>query len=126
MVAHVAEVEARERSERPCGGESSLILRQPHPRSSGGSASPAGVACPAAKLGPAHHRPPPVIWRPTTTIIVNCAGRTRSSSAPACSSAWGTPTVYGLKNGTGGWLLAGESLESGADRRRPARALAAA
>ena len=28
----------------------------------------------------------------------------------------GVPNVWGLKNGTAGWMLAGEKLESGADR----------
>jgi rhodanese-related sulfurtransferase len=51
-----------------------------------------------------------------TTIIVNCAGRTRSIIGTRVLQRMGLPNVYGLKNGTAGWMLAGRQLETGADR----------
>src|SRR5262249_61344407 len=51
-----------------------------------------------------------------TTIIVNCAGRTRSIIGARVLQRMGIPRVYGLKNGTAGWVLAGHKLETGADR----------
>jgi rhodanese-related sulfurtransferase len=51
-----------------------------------------------------------------TTIIVNCAGRTRSIIGARVLQRMGIPRVYGLKNGTSGWVLAGHQLETGADR----------
>ncbi len=51
-----------------------------------------------------------------TTIIVNCAGRTRSIIGARVLQRMGIPKVFGLKNGTAGWVLAGHQLETGADR----------
>jgi rhodanese-related sulfurtransferase len=51
-----------------------------------------------------------------TTIVVNCAGRTRSIIGTRVLQRMGLKNVCGLKNGTAGWMLAGYELESGADR----------
>ena len=51
-----------------------------------------------------------------TTVIVNCAGRTRSIIGTRVLQRMGMSNVYGLENGTSGWLLAGYQLETGADR----------
>jgi rhodanese-related sulfurtransferase len=54
---------------------------------------------------------------PATTIIVNCAGRTRSIIGTQSLINAGTVNrVVALRNGTIGWTLAGQSLEHGADR----------
>ena len=50
------------------------------------------------------------------TVVINCAGRTRSIIGTRVLQRMGMPNVVGLKNGTAGWSLAGYSLESGADR----------
>jgi rhodanese-related sulfurtransferase len=53
-----------------------------------------------------------------TTIIVNCAGRTRSIiGTQSLINAGVTNKVVALRNGTIGWTLAGQGLEHGADRR---------
>jgi predicted metal-dependent enzyme (double-stranded beta helix superfamily)/rhodanese-related sulfurtransferase len=53
-----------------------------------------------------------------TRIIVNCAGRTRSFlGAQSLINAGFPHQVAALRNGTIGWLLAGQQLETGADRR---------
>ncbi|HZA23884.1 MAG TPA: rhodanese-like domain-containing protein, partial [Dehalococcoidia bacterium] len=51
-----------------------------------------------------------------TTVVVNCAGRTRSIIGTRVLQRMGLNNVYGLKNGTSGWVLAGYQLESGADQ----------
>jgi rhodanese-related sulfurtransferase len=54
---------------------------------------------------------------PDTTIIVNCAGRTRSIiGAQSLINAGVRNKVVALRNGTIGWTLAGQTLEHGADR----------
>jgi rhodanese-related sulfurtransferase len=55
---------------------------------------------------------------PDTTIIVNCAGRTRSIIGTQSLINAGLPNkVRALRNGTIGWTLARHGLEHGADRR---------
>ncbi|WP_044562425.1 rhodanese-like domain-containing protein, partial [Azospirillum sp. B4] len=58
---------------------------------------------------------------PATTIIVNCAGRTRSLIGAQSLRNAGVPNpVYALRNGTIGWTLAGFTLDHGQERRFPA------
>jgi rhodanese-related sulfurtransferase len=55
---------------------------------------------------------------PDTTIIVNCAGRTRSIIGTQSLINAGLPNkVRALRNGTMGWTLAKHDLEHGADKR---------
>ncbi|MGY8681682.1 rhodanese-like domain-containing protein [Bradyrhizobium sp. UFLA05-153] len=55
---------------------------------------------------------------PDTTIIVNCAGRTRSIIGTQSLINAGVPNkVHALRNGTIGWTLAKHTLEHGAGRR---------
>jgi rhodanese-related sulfurtransferase len=55
---------------------------------------------------------------PATTIIVNCAGRTRSIiGTQSLINAGVANKVLALRNGTIGWTLAKQPLEHGADRR---------
>ncbi|RDI22776.1 rhodanese-related sulfurtransferase [Pseudacidovorax intermedius] len=55
-----------------------------------------------------------------TRVIVNCAGRTRSIIGTQSLVNAGLPNpVAALRNGTIGWLLAGQQLEHGAQRRAP-------
>jgi rhodanese-related sulfurtransferase len=54
---------------------------------------------------------------PKTTIIVNCAGRTRSIvGAQSLVNAGIANKVVALRNGTIGWTLANQTLEHGAGR----------
>lgn len=54
---------------------------------------------------------------PETTIIVNCAGRTRSIiGTQSLINAGVANKVVALRNGTIGWTLANQDLEHGADR----------
>lgn len=50
------------------------------------------------------------------TIIVNCAGRTRSIIGASSLRKLGLTNVYALENGTSGWLLEDWALEKGSAR----------
>ena len=55
-----------------------------------------------------------------TTVVVNCAGRTRSIMGAQSLRSAGLPNaVYALKDGTMGWELAGLELEHGRDELAP-------
>lgn len=57
---------------------------------------------------------------PKTRIIVNCAGRTRSIIGTQSLVNAGLPNpVAALRNGTIGWKLAGQVLDTGAARQAP-------
>ena len=58
---------------------------------------------------------------PQTTLVVNCAGRTRSIIGAQSLINAGVPNkVVALRNGTMGWSLAGFTCDSGKNRRAPA------
>jgi rhodanese-related sulfurtransferase len=58
---------------------------------------------------------------PKTTIVVNCAGRTRSIiGAQSLINAGITNKVVALRNGTMGWSLAGHTCDAAKERRAPA------
>jgi rhodanese-related sulfurtransferase len=76
---------------------------------------PGSVSVPGAELVLRAGRAAP---DPKTTIIVNCAGRTRSIiGAQSLINAGVANRVVALRNGTIGWTLAKQELEHGADRR---------
>jgi rhodanese-related sulfurtransferase len=76
---------------------------------------PGGIDCPNAELA---YRVRDLVPDPETTIVVNCAGRTRSIIGTQTLVNAGVPNpVYALRNGTIGWEWAGLALEHGADRR---------
>jgi rhodanese-related sulfurtransferase len=57
---------------------------------------------------------------PQTTVVVNCAGRTRSIIGAQSLINAGLPNkVMALRNGTMGWSLAGFTPERGKNRRAP-------
>src|SRR5262249_14817556 len=56
-----------------------------------------------------------------TTVVVNCAGRTRSIIGAQSLINAGIPTkIVALRNGTMGWSLAGLSCDSGKEKRASA------
>jgi rhodanese-related sulfurtransferase len=76
---------------------------------------PGSVSVPGAELV---LRAGSVAPDPETTIIVNCAGRTRSIiGTQSLINAGVANKVMALRNGTIGWTLAKQNLEHGADRR---------
>ena len=78
---------------------------------------PRGVSVPGAELV---LRAQEIAPDPATTIIVNCAGRTRSIIGAQSLINAGLPNrVVALRNGTIGWTLAGQDLEHGQTGRYP-------
>jgi rhodanese-related sulfurtransferase len=78
---------------------------------------PDGISCPNGELALRIHDIAP---DPTTKIVVNCAGRTRSIIGAQTLIDFGVPNpVVALENGTQGWFLAGLQLEHGASRQYP-------
>jgi rhodanese-related sulfurtransferase len=64
---------------------------------------------------------------PATTVVVNCAGRTRSIiGTQSLINAGQANRVMALRNGTIGWTLAGLTLDHGQARRAPEVRAAAA
>jgi rhodanese-related sulfurtransferase len=58
--------------------------------------------------------------KPDRTVVINCAGRTRSIVGTASLRRLGLTNVRALKNGTMGWILAGLEPERGSTRDAPA------
>ncbi len=75
---------------------------------------PGSISVPGAELVLRTHLAAP---DPETTIIVNCAGRTRSIiGTQSLINAGVANKAMALRNGTIGWVLAKQDLEHGADR----------
>jgi len=76
---------------------------------------PGSVSVPGAELVLRAGQAAP---NPNTTIVVNCAGRTRSIIGTQSLINAGVPNkVVALRNGTIGWTLAKHALQHGSDRR---------
>ena len=79
---------------------------------------PTGVNVPGAELV---LRVRDIVPSSSTTIVVNCAGRTRSIIGAQSLINAGVPNkVVALRNGTMGWHLAGLTCDSGKATRAPA------
>ncbi len=79
---------------------------------------PTGLNVPGAELVLRVHD---IVPSPSTTIVVNCAGRTRSIIGAQSLINAGVPNkVVALRNGTMGWHLAGLTCDSGKGLRAPA------
>lgn len=78
---------------------------------------PGSICCPNGELS---YRVHDMVDRPDTTIVVNCAGRTRSIIGAQTLINLGLPNpVLALENGTQGWYLEDFELEHGSRRRYP-------
>src|SRR5262249_28227543 len=78
---------------------------------------PTGIDVPGAELV---LRARDLAPSPETTIVVNCAGRTRSIIGAQSLINAGVPNkVVALRNGTMGWNLAGFTCDSGQTRQAP-------
>ena len=115
VVHRVPEMDADELHARARRGERLVILDTRTPQEYARFCIPGGRSVPGGEL----------VLRVTdivreagegATVVVNCAGRTRSIIGTRSLQRMGLSNVYGLKNGTSGWVLAGLDLETGADR----------
>lgn len=92
-----------------------VILDVRTPEEYGRFCIPGGINAPGGDL---------ILWadelkqKADATVIVNCAGRTRSIIGTAALRRLGLTNVRALRNGTMGWVLAGLELE-----KQPARKL---
>ena len=78
---------------------------------------PTGTSVPGAELVLRAKSAAP---NPSTLVVVNCAGRTRSIVGAQSLINAGVPNpVVALRNGTIGWTLAGQKLETGQTRLPP-------
>ena len=76
---------------------------------------PTGRSCPGGELVRRVHD----LIGDGTTVVVNCAGRTRSIMGAQSLRSAGLDRVVALKDGTMGWELAGLALEHGCDELVP-------
>jgi rhodanese-related sulfurtransferase len=115
VVHHVPEIDATELHARIERGDKLVILDTRTPEEYQRFCIPGGRSVPGGELA---LRITDITkdLTPDTTVIVNCAGRTRSIIGTRVLQRMGMTNVYGLKNGTSGWVLAGHQLERGADR----------
>jgi rhodanese-related sulfurtransferase len=78
---------------------------------------PSGINVPGGELA---YRIADLVPDPATTIVVNCAGRTRSIMGAESLRRAGVPNqVVALRNGTMGWQLAGLDVARGVTERYP-------
>ena len=75
---------------------------------------PGGISCPNAELS---LRFDSLVSNQETTVVINCAGRTRSIIGAQTLINFGVKNkIFALQNGTQGWVLSNQDLEYGADR----------
>lgn len=111
---HVPSIEARELHAWISRGDDLVILDTRTPEEYGRFCIPGGRSVPNGELP---YRIGEIVReRPNARVVVNCAGRTRSIIGTRALQRMGLKDVVGLKNGTSGWVLAGLTLETGADR----------
>ena len=118
VVHHVPEIDAIELRSRMDRGEKMVILDTRTPEEYRRFCIPGGRSVPGGELA-LRITDITTDLDPDTTVVVNCAGRTRSIIGTRILQRMGLDReVVGLKNGTSGWVLAGYDLESGATRDR--------
>jgi rhodanese-related sulfurtransferase len=113
---HVPTIDAVELQRRQRAGERLIILDTRTPEEYGQYCIPGGRSVPGGELA---LRITDILAaqpeRPDT-VVINCAGRTRSIIGARVLQRMGVPNVVSLRNGTSGWVLAGLGLEQGARR----------
>ena len=112
---HVPEIEAVDLEERVRRGDKIVILDTRTPEEYRRFCIPGGRSVPGGELA---LRITDILEGAEvgTTVVVNCAGRTRSIIGTRTLQRMGISDLFGLKNGTSGWVLAGFQLETGGDR----------
>ena len=117
LARHTPRVTAQELTEMQAKGSNTVIVDGRPYAEYNRFSIPGGVCCPNGELV---LRIGEIAPDPETTIIVNCAGRTRSILGAQTLIDAGVPNpVYALENGTQGWFLAGLELARGATARYP-------
>lgn len=122
---HTPQLSAQALHERLAAGDDLLLLDgrtfDEHRRMT----IPGAISLPNGEL--ARHIGPLLAGDTQRTVVVHCAGRTRSIIGAEILRGLGLPNpIVALENGTQGWQLAGFALEHGSTRRAAAQAQAAA
>ncbi len=109
---HVPTIDAAELDRRLRSGQRVVILDTRTPEEYGRACIPCGRSVPGGEL--ALRITDILKGQPGATVVVNCAGRTRSIIGARVLQRMGLSNVVSLTNGTSGWVLAGLPLEKGA------------
>lgn len=113
--AHTPSISAEELHEMQDTGKNVVVLDGRTPAEFNRMSIPGGVSIPNGELVYRVHDFAP---DPETTVVVNCAGRTRSIIGAQTLINAGLPNkVVALRGGTMGWRLAGFELDHGSNRR---------
>jgi rhodanese-related sulfurtransferase len=114
---HTPSITAAELHEMQTRGDNLILLDGRTPEEYARFNIPGGISCPNAELP---LRFDDLVSDPETTVVINCAGRTRSIIGAQTLIDFGvSQKVVALENGTQGWALIDLELESGADRFAP-------
>ena len=115
---HTPHISAAELAARQARGDNLVVLDGRPVDEYRKMTIPGSICCPNGELA---LRIGAIAPDPETTIVVNCAGRTRSIIGAQTLRHFGVPNpVLALENGTQGWYLADLQLDHGADRLYPA------
>jgi rhodanese-related sulfurtransferase len=110
----VPAIDAEEVARRQRRGDELLILDTRTPEEYRRFCIPGGRSAPGGELALRIHDL--MRERPNATVVVNCAGPTRSIIGARLLQRMKLSNVVSLRNGTSGWRLAGLELERGGDR----------
>ncbi|MGZ0188742.1 MAG: rhodanese-like domain-containing protein, partial [Alphaproteobacteria bacterium] len=111
VTAHTPAIPAETLTAMQAAGEDLVVLDGRTPEEFTRMSIPGGISVPNAELVYRIHDLAP---DPATTVIVNCAGRTRSIIGAQALINAGVPNrVVALQGGTMGWRLAGLQLNHG-------------
>lgn len=117
-IAHTPSLSAQELQRRLQADENLVVLDARRIEEYAVMSIPTGRSVPGGELALRVRDAAP---DPSTVVVVNCAGRTRSIIGAQSLINAGIPNpVFALRNGTIGWTLAGLSLDHHADRNGPA------
>ena len=112
--AHTPSISPEELHAMQTAGDKVVVLDGRTPAEFNRMSIPQGVSVPNAELVYRVHDFAP---DPETTVVVNCAGRTRSIIGAQTLINAGLPNrVVALRGGTMGWRLAGFQLDNGSER----------
>ncbi|OZI33666.1 sulfurtransferase [Bordetella genomosp. 5] len=121
LALHTPRISAQDLAERQARGDNLVVLDGRPLQEFAKMSIPGAICCPNGELALRAERIAP---DPATTIVVNCAGRTRSIIGAQTLINLGVPNpVYALENGTQGWYLADLPLEHGKRAAYPAEGL---
>lgn len=120
LVEHVygtPRITARQLAEMRAAGEDLVVIDGRPIQEHHKMTIPGSICCPNGELP---YRISDLVKQPSTKVVINCAGRTRSILGAQTLINFGLENpVFALENGTQGWALADFGLEYGSQQRYP-------